>query len=318
MTADRQTAAWAKRYQQLLDGFIDALGGEENITPTRRAMAKTLATLQAESSALSDRFAANGSGGSPDDINLFLRISGTIESLLGSVGLSQSLQQPPVDHDRADDAREALMVAFDKIIAARQQEEANGVFHNRDGVVLDNTGHVEGCACEPCRWRRSVSDEEADAAAAWRKQFGHTTAQPTGQPRREPVVVNKVPPQPPALTIVAGTDAIKPDRVLDASSSPEPPGGLEERRHQLVRKRDELQRERNRLSEEVLTNPTLHAQLSETIAKQAALASELREIDIAIAKAAPDSSQTHSDWVASGGGSGLVVDWSPSASWRGF
>jgi hypothetical protein len=136
--SDRHTVAWAKRYQELLEGFVAALGGT-SITPTRLAMAKQLATLQAESLALSDRFAASGQGASPDDINLFLRISSTIVSLSESAGLSKQLQEPIVHHaDDKDNAIEKLKAAFDNIVAAQEAERAAGRFYDSAGALITN------------------------------------------------------------------------------------------------------------------------------------------------------------------------------------
>jgi hypothetical protein len=74
----------------------------------------------------------------------------------------------------------------------RADEEAAGIFRDRTGAVLDNTGHGEGCACEHCRWQRSA---DANTAAT---------------PQHESLVVTKVPPPPPpALSVVAGTDAAR-------------------------------------------------------------------------------------------------------------
>ena len=131
MSADRQSLAWAKTFKELLDGFTEALGGE-NITPARRAIARTVATLQTELSVLGDRFAASGRGASADDLNQFLKISATVASLLESVGLDQSQpasQNPPA----ADGTRAKLESLLTSLVRARQEEEAQGVFRDADG-----------------------------------------------------------------------------------------------------------------------------------------------------------------------------------------
>ena len=309
MSADRRTAAWAAKYSELLQAFTDALGGD-NIPPAKLAICRTIATLQTELSVLGDQF-ANGAVGA-DDLNKYIKISATVGTLLQSIGLDQVLQKPPVDQSRGGDAHEKLMEIFDKIVAARVFEESKGVFRNRNGDVLDNTNHVEGCECEPCHWRRGVGDVEAAEAAEWRNKFIGRAIEP---PRhREPVVVasKAEPPPPPALTIVAGTDAVCPE--TKPADPPPPASGLEERRHTLTGQRNELERERGRLAEEALTNPAVRARLNEIIGCQAALDAELRTIDIAIAKAAPDSTTTaFLQW--SGMTDGMRFhDWSPASN----
>ena len=162
MSADRRTAAWAAKYSELLQTFADALGGDD-IPPAKLAICRTIATLQTELSVLGNQF-ANGAVGA-DDLNKYIKISATVGTLLQSIGLDQVLQKPPVDQSRGGDAHEKLMEILDKIVAARVFEESKGVFRNRNGDVLDNTNHVEGCECKPCHWRRGVGDVEAAEAA---------------------------------------------------------------------------------------------------------------------------------------------------------
>ena len=310
MSTDRR---WAAKFQELLQGFTDALGGD-NIPPAKLAICRTIATLQTQLTVMGDQF-ANGAVGA-DDLNTFMKVAATVGSLLQSIGLDQVLQKPPVDQSRGSDAHAKLEEAFNKIIAARVFEESKGVFRTRNGDVLDNTGHVEGCECEPCHWRRGASDEEAAEAAEWRNKFiGRAIAPPRHRAVAEPVVVasKAEPPSPPALTIVAGTDAVRPE---PKPADPPPTSGLEERRHTLIGERDTLERERNRLAEEVLTNPALGARLNETIASQAAIEHELRQIEHEMRKRTaeqPDSTTAFLQWSAGGGGSGLI-DFSPAAN----
>jgi hypothetical protein len=138
MTADRQTVAWAKRYQELLRDFTETLGGE-NISPARRATVRTIATLQTELSVLGDRFAANGRGASPDDLSLFLKISATVGGLLESVGLGQPLRQYSVDENPpAECAHTKLHAILTNLIRARKAEEAQGIFRDGDGNIISD------------------------------------------------------------------------------------------------------------------------------------------------------------------------------------
>ena len=134
MTApSKQTVAWATKYRELLRGYIDILGGT-NITPTRRALAETIATLQTELSQLTDRFASNGRGGSTDDLNLFLKLSGTITELMRTAGLGASLEQPIVEQHDAENVHAKLATIFENIIAARKEEAAVTGFVEIDGI----------------------------------------------------------------------------------------------------------------------------------------------------------------------------------------
>jgi hypothetical protein len=42
MTVDRSTTAWVRAFKELLEGFTQALGGE-NITPARKALGRRAA-----------------------------------------------------------------------------------------------------------------------------------------------------------------------------------------------------------------------------------------------------------------------------------
>jgi hypothetical protein len=44
-TSDRRTSAWARKYKELFTEFVEALGGEQNITPVQRDTVGNLATL---------------------------------------------------------------------------------------------------------------------------------------------------------------------------------------------------------------------------------------------------------------------------------
>jgi hypothetical protein len=196
MSKPDQRLIWAARYRELLEGFTEALGGE-SITPTRKAMAKTLATLQAQLSTLSDRF-ANTQGGTPDDVAQFLKISDTIATLLESVGLKQAMQQPVVND--GTDAREELQAILNRLFEAQLTEEKHGVFrHRRSEKLIDNRDHIDGCMCEPCVWQRNASPEEIAEAIEWRSHHGMSA--PPGVVVPEPSPVSPSSPKPPVLTV---------------------------------------------------------------------------------------------------------------------
>jgi hypothetical protein len=133
MSVDRRSAAWAAKYQEMLKSFTNALGGP-NASPAKLAIARTIATLQAQMSTLSDRFASS-QGGSPEDIALFLKISGTVGELLQSVGLGKTLQEP-VRAKEDDGAHDEIVAAYVRVRDARKQDEAQGIFRDRRGNVI--------------------------------------------------------------------------------------------------------------------------------------------------------------------------------------
>jgi hypothetical protein len=120
---DRTTRsdAWAKTYRSLLADYMAALG--PNVSPVKRATARQLAILSTELSVLGDRFCASGSGASTDDLNRFLKISDTVGTLLSSVGLARTLQEPANPHDAEHERRE-LKAIVDRILTVRRQDEA--------------------------------------------------------------------------------------------------------------------------------------------------------------------------------------------------
>jgi hypothetical protein len=138
MSADR-TTAWAERYQELRDGYIAIMGGD-NITPTRRALAETIATLQCELLTLTNRFAGSARGGSPEDLALFLKLSSTISDLLQGAGIAAS-QQNNTDQNGGD-ALEKLTTLFNNVVRANEEDERNGIFHDARGVIITDPAAI--------------------------------------------------------------------------------------------------------------------------------------------------------------------------------
>jgi hypothetical protein len=140
MTVDRSTVAWVRTFKEMLEGFNEALGGE-NITPARRALARTIATLQTELVVLGDHFAAGGRA-SADDLAQYLKISATVADLLKAAGIDQ-MQPARINPDaEAESARQKLQDHLLRLVEVaredREKEEASGIFRNPDGDVITN------------------------------------------------------------------------------------------------------------------------------------------------------------------------------------
>jgi hypothetical protein len=316
MTADRQTMAWARQYQEFLNGFVEALGGEQ-ITPIRRALASQLATLQTELARLSDRFAAGGKGASSEDLNQFLKISGQISELLRSAGLTAAQQAPVVDQ-RGDDAREKLVALLTNLARCKQEDEANGIFRDASGAII--TDEKQLAVEQQIYALRHGLVEPAPVIAA--------SAEPAkALPSLRVVPPAAEPPKPPTklaarargapvdrhgkpIPGIGITALAYPNASLVEARRPPPPD-LFEKHNELSRSRADLEKQRGRLCEEVLSNPARRVLLDETTAKLAAVDSELAEIKTKMAawQAAQSTTDSYLEWSARGGDS-RITDWS--------
>jgi hypothetical protein len=136
MSDDHRTQ-WAKYYKAFLADNIEALGGEESITPLRRQSAKTLATLQTELAILTDRFAASR-GGNAEGLVQFLKISGEISAQQKALGLDRPKREsaPPP----GESGLERLVALLNGIVrsneAKRRVEESRGIYRTVDGAII--------------------------------------------------------------------------------------------------------------------------------------------------------------------------------------
>jgi hypothetical protein len=204
MSIDRR---WAAKYQELLTGYIEALGGA-SITAPRRALAEQIAVLQCELSMLTDRFASGGRGGSTEDLGLYLKLSATAAELLQTAGLGPSLQQPPVDQSGSD-ARAKLSAMINNHIRARETEHSQGIFRGDDGKVITDPKRLalEQQIYDLQKQRDAMSDNPNTQEAA---------ANP------EPLAITRTaPPLPPDLKVASPAPAPKPK---PAAPSPDIPG----------------------------------------------------------------------------------------------
>ena len=192
MSTDRR---WAAKYQEMLTGYIDALGGKE-ITPPRKALAEQIAVLQTELAMLTDRFASGGRGGSAEDLAIYLRLSDSAAELMQTAGLASSLQAPIVDHDRRDDADAENFSNCSTISFApetKKRPQASSVMikrrrNHRSRTPGTRTTNLRSAAAARCtRQRRNTIDVRR------RHQCSLIT---------EPPIRKAAPPPPPPLRVV--------------------------------------------------------------------------------------------------------------------
>jgi hypothetical protein len=84
---------------------------------------------------LSNRFAGVGQDGSAADLTLYIKVSDTVISLLQTLGLDKTLQQP-VAGSGDGGAHARLTAILTNLIRARQEEEAQGVFRDDEGNII--------------------------------------------------------------------------------------------------------------------------------------------------------------------------------------
>jgi hypothetical protein len=300
-SADARTLAWAKTYLELRQGFTEALGGEQ-ITAPRKALADTLAVAQTELAMLSSRFASSGGGASAADLQIFIKLSDTVGALLESAGLGKSMREQaiPDPHDAERDAA-ALRDIFERIVGARQEEEARGIFRDRDGTIINTASHPAGCCCEPCTWRRN-QDTTVSASPA-----GDSTPAAAS----EPAVVSTTTPPPRNLRVVpplAPPPKAEPEPVQPAA------GDLLEQRRALSVRCDDLRRQIHQLAERALVDADTRARRDRLQADLVLLESDLSQLNTTIAKQTPPSEATRLFYESNGGGcSGFDI--SPGPTW---
>ena len=207
MTVDRRTAAWAARYQELLQGLTHALGSD--IPPAKLAICRTAAVLQTELTMLGDQF-ASGRGASGDDLNTFIKISATIGGLLQSIGLDHVLQKPPaIDHASGDDARAKLLAMVTNHVRARETEAQQGIFRDNQHRVITNPERLQIAQQIYALQQRAEAIDNGTAAV-----------QPSSDshPPEPPLTITKAKSPPPAPLRVVRT--APPNRLPDGSSIP--------------------------------------------------------------------------------------------------
>jgi hypothetical protein len=300
MATDPKTLAWARTYQQLLAGLT---GGAE-ISPARKALCDALAVIQTELTVMASRFASNGGGASAADLQLFLKLTDSVTSLLDGAGLRQSLQAPSDPREAENDAK-ALSDAFKRTIGARLHEEDRGIFRDRAGAIIDTADHPAGCRCVPCSWCRK-----------------HQEIVPAS------TVGNRIPEAPSESAIVRAPSPPAPRlRVVEAAPQPAPcpqveparlVGDLQDQRRRLTERCDNLRRQIGQLADRALTNADTKARRDRMQADLVLLESDLSRLNVTINQQQQSASQSTTakflEWSAGGGGRSSY-DMSPGWDW---
>jgi hypothetical protein len=277
MTKNDMRETWTKRYGELLRDFTESLGGEQ-ITPTRRAMAKTLASLQTQLLALNDKFAS--SGGSPDEMAQFLRISTAITDLLAAAGVGQTIREQSVPTTReTEDLTAELRHALNFALSNRLDEQACGIFRDRNNEIVDTADHPQGCRCQPCTWHR----ERQDIVAV--SDIGNVIPEAP----HEPAVVKAPAPLPQLRVVQKPAPPSQPVSPPAKAESAPPPsvGDLQEQRRILTNRCDDLRRQISALCDRALTNTDARSQRDRMQADLNVPESELNQLNASIAKATP-------------------------------
>jgi hypothetical protein len=81
-------SAWARRFKDLLSSHVSDLGGDDNISEAKRSLARRAAILECELERLESGFALAGMA-TPESIDLYARVSGTLARLLERVGIKR-------------------------------------------------------------------------------------------------------------------------------------------------------------------------------------------------------------------------------------
>jgi hypothetical protein len=79
--------AWARRFNDVLDGHVADLGGQDAISEAEFSILRRSATITVELERLEAKFATGEGSGS--DLDLYQRASGNLRRLLESVGLQR-------------------------------------------------------------------------------------------------------------------------------------------------------------------------------------------------------------------------------------
>ena len=116
--------AWARRFNDILDGHIADLGGDANVSQAELSIARRAATITVELERLESKFASGEA--SDRDLDLYQRASGNLRRLLESVGLQRrqrdvtpSLEQYiAARYGQPDDVIEGEVIEADEDVEA--------------------------------------------------------------------------------------------------------------------------------------------------------------------------------------------------------
>jgi hypothetical protein len=109
-----QRSAWVRRCKDIIAEHTSDLGGADNTSAAERSIIRRASVLTAELEMLEQRFALANGKASHNDIDLYIRGSGSLRRLLESVGLQR----------RARDVTNDLDQEWDRALAEVEAEEA--------------------------------------------------------------------------------------------------------------------------------------------------------------------------------------------------
>jgi hypothetical protein len=88
MTVDGRSV-WSRRFRDVMDLHITDLGGTDVVSTAEQSICRRIATLTTELELLELRFAQSGKGASAEDLDLYARISNSLDRKLQTIGLKR-------------------------------------------------------------------------------------------------------------------------------------------------------------------------------------------------------------------------------------
>lgn len=83
---DRRTM-WARRFYDLSQAYESDLGGSDEVSTGEAALIRRVVCLQIEAKLLEHKFALAQTGALPSDLDLYARLSNSLNRLLSTIGL---------------------------------------------------------------------------------------------------------------------------------------------------------------------------------------------------------------------------------------
>jgi hypothetical protein len=94
---DTRTNGWVRRFADLFEIYIAHLGGHDAVSAPERSIIRRIATLDVELESLEKRFALSSKGASAEDLDLYSRVSNSLDRKLQQIGFKRTLRDitPP-------------------------------------------------------------------------------------------------------------------------------------------------------------------------------------------------------------------------------
>jgi hypothetical protein len=88
MTVDGRSV-WSRRFRDVMELHVSDLGGTDVVSTAEQSICRRIATLTTELELLELRFAQSGKGASAEDLDLYARISNSLDRKLQTIGLKR-------------------------------------------------------------------------------------------------------------------------------------------------------------------------------------------------------------------------------------